>query len=427
MGGSASRLQPDYSKEYQLLSEIVDHLLTTEPGGTVRFKDEDYNFTSTEDCGRFHLTLGSELKKRLRVDLETLKDTIYFVPDAKLHKIKGADHTKTELCDLISKHFMEMLSTVQLIKVVLDTERGGRNSLASVLFDNVQLDTATNRLNIRFCDAGDRSNTGTTRQATNTNTPAATKYQTGQGYTTTGSSSLLSTSNISGSGEVDLSSVAGLAYFCDAYLSPEERNAFLLQFGNIISKTDFAETVEAVSCGDALMTVPEYAAIYKRLGIPMICSTKRFQQYQEIVKLQRLSYRVKARSAHLIVPGTCANVRSVSVPVTSKPSPEVKRLLELFTVMHDDYRKSLQKVTALLRELTEFDKAQGAHRLKQLNAKQLTSVKTRVKKAITEFYLLPLINFWLLLSYAKTLPNAAVRRPDDTTERSGVTTLQTVR
>lgn len=354
-----------FAKEFNSLNKITNDILTE----TNTFKNPSYNFIDEDVCQRYSIVLGSELKKHLRVDLEKLKDSIYFVPHDKnvVHMKNNVIKDKKGLCEVIATHYIKILYLLTSLKQVFDIENYGEYSLGSLIMKNIKISDGI--FTITYCGSPQYSYDNTDET-------------------------------------VDFEQLKGFGFFCNHLLDQEEKNIFLLQFRNILSQEDTSKTLEALACGDKMFTSAEYYEIYKRLGIPKVCNVDRYKSYQEVIRFQNLPTKMKVDSnAPIVSMDTCSDFQSVRISLVQQTS-EKKKLIELYNQTLGDYKASLKKVELAMFDIVAPERIgdKVTYVLKDVTHKQLEVIIKKVKKVCAEFYLKSLINYKMLLGLAKQIP-----------------------
>lgn len=279
-----------FSKEFSNLNKITNDILTE----TNTFKNPSYNFMNEDVCKNYSIVLGSELKKHLRVDLEKLKDSIYFVPHNKniVHMKNNVIKDKKGLCEVIAAHYIKILYLLTSLKQVFDIENNGDYSLGNLIMKNVKI--VDGIFSITYC--------GSTQYSSNVS------------------------ADQSDDETVDFEQLKGFGFFCHHLLDQEEKNIFLLQFRNILSQEDTSKTLEALACGDKMFTSTEYYDIYRRLGIPKVCNVDRYKNYQEVIRFQDISTKMPVgQQTPIVSMDTCSDYQSVRISLTP-PTSEKKEI-----------------------------------------------------------------------------------------------------
>ena len=319
------------------------------------------NYISQETCmSDYHILLGKELKTLSKLNVKTLKDHVFFVPDAIAAHSKSDMMTKKELCEKVSSHYASAIDAIKVIKRVYDTEGEGKDSFwATVRDNNVITDASGKKLvEIRFCD------------------------------------------KTSGKSKVDLAkAIPGMGEYV-GILKDTERNIFLnqvhvllLNFGNS-DISEMSSLQSMLSCGDELMTPAEYANLY--MSKSQLRSAADCRRYKELAHVSDKTLLVGAEASERL-PGkhskkdsTCVRVKSVQLSILDPK--ERTKIHRMYTLMCKRSAANLATVKDLLNDLVSGSPTSG-YEIKHMTDEKLTAIVLKIKKEILRYYIGILLDF----------------------------------
>ena len=137
-----------FGKELELLNNICYSIINKD---TNKFNKNEYNMFMNELNNNHLLILEKNLNKHLKVDLENLNSSLYFVPKQQPNVIdfvsdKGMFSKennfikKSEIASMIGNHYSSILNMVKTIANVYDIEGGGDYSIAGIVQRNIKLE-----------------------------------------------------------------------------------------------------------------------------------------------------------------------------------------------------------------------------------------------------------------------------------------------
>lgn len=353
-----------FKSELQSLNEIITGILNKE--GT-SFKNKSYDVSVKDVCESYNMVLQSSLKKRLKVDLKMLNDSIYLIP--KNDVVSGQNNyiNKSDLCHMISNHYNKILKLLLTIKYVYDLEHSGDDSLAGITLKNINF--SKNILEVRYCDIAQKM------------------------YSTTGTTDY-----------IDFSALSGFRFFCDELLtSSRERNMFLKNMRNLLARKPLKLMAQHMLCGDDLLSSQEYNVLLQNGNVRNIkCNQKLNDKYMSHITshVEDMNMYV-AKDNPLLHDTTCLDKRQLLIDCSVK-TKEVQTLLDLHRQMKQSYNKNISNISKLITLLVD-KQSNNEYSLKDITYQELNNIETKVKKIIASFYFQSLINFYTLLDYAKTL------------------------
>lgn len=375
-GDRASRLKNVFSKELARMTRTVNGILAADN----TFASQEYNFLSRDACAGYTVVLQSQLKRHLKVDVQALHDSLLMIP--KRSRIAAGDHVidKTELCGVISNHYVKILYLLSLIKLVYDLEHGGDVSMAGIVYRNVRV--IGDLMEINYCAIQQKE--------------YARK-----------------------DGKIDFSALQGLQFFIDKFLDPEEQHVFLHQMEMVLARRVDVDWLREVACKHSLMRPEDYAALYRpplqeaRLTCAPPKKTSASQQQSPRLAVDFAGapiFQVAAMNPVLSAEH-CMSRRKVVLQLGR--DKESKAVFASYKEMTDNYEANLREVEGLLSRLVQQQKAPGdgaedAFVLRDIDDEALDRIVTDTKRTVTRFYLQSLIDFQRLLHVAKSTKSITV-------------------
>jgi hypothetical protein len=344
MGNSAStqdNLISTFAKEIAVCDNMITSVM----------EDRRSVIDSKDRCmNDFNLLLKADLNRHLKLDIKSLKDTVYFVPNSQaLHSKTAAFVTKDDLCNEISTHYGRIVKMVGVMQSVYSTGTKGVHSfLDRVLSSVVEVDGQGCPRTIRIC-----------RELT---------------------------------GGTDLmDEVGGLRGFHDM-LSPTEKGIFSDHLNRLFSNpSDASNLRDAAVCGDVLFSHFDYRDVFPKetsKARALAASAPACQLYREKTHLfpTELAQRPASRVLPFAHSASCAKVRELKV--NTDKQKEAKRIL---SEMKRRMAVNLRKMKAVLSEIVQ--PAGQAYQLRHLTAVQLDAIETKAKKIVAAYYLSSLSSF----------------------------------
>ena len=147
-----------FGKELELLNNICYSIINKD---TNKFNKNEYNMFMNELNNNHLLILEKNLNKHLKVDLENLNSSLYFVPkqqpnvidfvsDKGMFSKENKFIKKSEIASMIGNHYSSILNMVKTIANVYDIEGGGDYSIAGIVQRNIKLEN--DLLVVNYCN-----------------------------------------------------------------------------------------------------------------------------------------------------------------------------------------------------------------------------------------------------------------------------------
>ena len=364
MGAGQSQLNKSmnnvFSKELLQLNTIINNVLSSDD----KFVNSNYNFLFEDVCNKYTIVWEKELNKHLKVNLENLSGAIFLVPkkDLLVSEEDETEITKQELCSKISKHYLKILYILSLIKHVYDLEGNGDNSLAGIISRNIHI--TSNTMELQFCSIPHKD------------------YDSQH------------------SDKIDFGNLQGLKLLTEHFLTPVEKYAFIEQLKNIFSRKPRHKLIDSI-CHDALVPLDKYNKIYsQKFKNTIVCDKKSSRIPRQ--KNVDLMFEVVADNP-ILHTRYCFSKKRLIIPI-DKSDSHVRHLLKLHDTMNTNYMNNVESVLAVLQMLVEKNK-NGEFSLKNISNEELQSIVKDVKRTVIIFYIQSIVDYHVLLDYAKSIPN----------------------
>jgi hypothetical protein len=375
-----------FEKDLQYLTTMVNAIIDDKNV----FKNSDYNFLSKDVCERHTLVLEDELNKHLKVSLQTVGTSLYLIPNNDSNNkqtIKGTKHTKREICEKISNHYMKILYILSLIKYVYDIEHHGDYSIAGIIFRNIKV--VDDIMAINYCSMPQKDYSQKTQ-----------------------------------SFKVDFSNLEGMSFLVDFVLSKQESKAFIDILRSILSRSPRG-IVRQQACAflknkrlrkDDIRKVEE---LYQsRFGSKLECplggmSSVSAQPGNSLVVKAEGENATKRPNLHIkiekdnpvFLKDFCYNVREIVI-MTDKPNN--KPIVDAFKKMQKNYQQNIKAIEELMNRLVM--KKGSVYELKDITKYELDDVVNEVKSCVKLFYIQSIMDYQRLLDIAKNIQTIEVNK-----------------
>jgi hypothetical protein len=365
MGNNTSTLHKDIFKvELANVNTIVTGLINEEGS----FKDPKYNMV--DKCKSFQMVLESQLKKHLKVELTSLNESIYLIPQIDNVNVKGNYLKKEALCSMISSHYSQILKILLTVKQVYDVEHNGDNSLAGITLRNIRLNG--NIFELHFCPM---------RQQDYKNAP--------------------------GHDKINFVGLSGFQYFCDNILTDVERTTLVKIMRNLLDRKSKESMAKHMYCGDKLLTAKQYRDILK---LNITCNPKFEKAFDSFVNTNTENFLLDIAPENPVLHiDACPEKQQLLIDTSAKTKGH-KMLLNMLKKMKNEYLANINNVLKIAMEVVSLEK--GQYVLKDIDSKSLVKITKLLKENISQFYIQSIINFHNLLDFAKTLNPTIVNWKD---------------
>lgn len=359
-----------FTDELTELDEIVNKIVSPDD----KFTNPHYNFLFEDVCNKYTILWEKELNKHLKVDLEGLSGSIYLIP--KKDTVSSEDDkvilSKQDLCKSISKHYVKILYILSLVKAVYDLEGGGDDSLAGIMKRNIHI--SNDIMQINYCSVPHRD------------------------YAAKNSS------------QINFSNLEGLQMFVEHFLTAGERDSFLTQMKAIFARRTGKKLDDAL-CNDPLVPVEVYKKAYAHKLPKGLTCDKQMTPLMKKPKSVDLLFEVVENNP-ILHSHYCGSQKKVLISLKSK-TKDNEKVMELYNAMHKNYKDNIAKVMSIMQMLVSKhrgDDGTDAYKLKDLSNDDLAEIIKKVKQTIILFYVQSIIDFQVLLDFAKTISSIRVEK-----------------
>lgn len=352
MGGSSSTLKPSknvFDKDLSKIETLINTIITKND----EFVDSNYNFLNNDTCNKYTMVMESKLSKYLKIHLHDLASNIYFVPKKNEQiVVKNETVTKSDLCNIITSHYLRTLKILSIVREIYDIENGGDLSIAGIMYRN--LDHVEGMFQVSYCGMNQEP--------------------------------------LNGGDRVDFSKLKGLKRFTEDILNEEEARTFLLHLKQLFGNMNKRKISEYV-CKDTLVSLDTYKKIYADIPIQFDCRKNQSGGGSGKENNNHLMFFV-GKDKPIISYDICYDKQKIMIPYT----PKIK---ELFQKFKKDYNTNLDNIIIIIHKLIYFCKKTGQYKLKDLTHDQLTSIEIELKKVVIIFYIQSLVNYYRIFNYIK--------------------------
>jgi hypothetical protein len=345
-----------FGKELAGIDAIINNVL----GPNGKYKNPNYNRNMCED---FSIVLESQLNKHLKVELQDLKDAIYFVPKKDNVHVKGDFIKKDQLCALIADHYERVLKLLVLVQSVYDIENNGNQSIAGICFSNVKVEN--NNMFVSFCGQDQKDYKA---------------GMNGQDYK-----------------DIDFSQLKGLKMLCSGYLEKREKNILLRTMKNMLGNRNMPILMDTLSCGDGLFTGKEYAEMLSLKSTT--CAKDKGDKYSKSADINEHELMIQVMRDNAIISPEMCPTGSAHTRFVDMSNVKSREAVRLYHKMHSDYKRGLAKIKYVLEMVVFKDGANWS--LKHIDSKTLEKIESDAKRLIIAFYIQSIANFQHLVDQVR--------------------------
>ena len=360
MGASSSSLKR--------LNDLVNELITSDNV----FRNPTYNFLDKKACDTYTMVLESDLKKHLKVELQTIKDTIYLVPKKDMVTINATVKKKEELCEMISSHYKRIIKLLSLIKYVYDSEQNGEFSIAGILLRNIVM--SGKNMNVSFCDVAQRQVNKKT---------------------------------------VDFKGLAGLEYFCEHVLTPVQKKILISNMKNLLNLSDgdqknkkMRSLVAHMYCGDDLLSEKDYKQVMNDAAGKCNPKTKtKFNEWANEKVEEDYEFMISKMNS-IFHYNTCHQQNGYLIDTTLN-NKNVKRLVASYKLMNKEYVDNINVV--LQNVMKMVSKKDGRFELNEISYSELNEIENNVIRTVAKFFMQFIVRYHHLLELARNCPHVIIK------------------
>jgi len=364
-----------FGKELELLNNICYSIINKD---TNKFNKNEYNMFMNELNNNHILILEKNLNKHLKVDLENLNSSLYFVPKKQPNVIdfvsdKGMFSKennfikKSEIASMIGNHYSSILNMVKTIANVYDIEGGGDYSIAGIVQRNIKLENdllVVNYCNMPQFDYKDNKKVD----------------------------------------KVNFSNLKGIKLLTDM-MTMDEANAFTKHLGLILSENSPTSKLEDSICKmNTQYKTNDFSKLYKtKKGISLDCSTKKhFSNSSELDFFLSVS-----KNNPILAANKCLDRKKVIINMKDKNiSKQSKQLYKLYDTFQSNYKTNINNVFTNLYDVIDIKN----FIIKDISNSDLQNSMINLKQHLIKFYMNSLMDYKNLLNYAKKIGSVNINK-----------------
>lgn len=331
-----------FNKELSIITKIINNILSKDG----KFINDDYNFLSKTVCENYKLIFESELKKQMKINIDSLGDSLYVLPN----KDNIIIEKKKEVCQLISSHYIKILYIISMIKYVYSIENDGDLSIAGIIFRNVKIQD--NIMEINYCDSPHKN------------------------Y-----------SSKNNNYKLDFTNLEGFSFFVNYFLTKNEAIDFVKVLKTILKTHDENKIAKTICNYDE----KKYKHLYeKKFNKKLIC--KDIKKKDKSTDFNIMFFVGKDNP--ILSKMYCYGNSKLLFKMNNK-------IKNLYDTMKNNYEKNLKNIESILNRLV-YSK-NNKYFLKDIDKVTLDSIEKDIKNVIAEFYLTSIVDYQILLKEAKCI------------------------
>ena len=364
-----------FGKELELLNNICYSIINKD---TNKFNKNEYNMFMNELNNNHLLILEKNLNKHLKVDLENLNSSLYFVPKQQPNVIdfvsdKGMFSKennfikKSEIASMIGNHYSSILNMVKTIANVYDIEGGGDYSIAGIVQRNIKLENdllVVNYCNMPQFDYKDNKKVD----------------------------------------KVNFSNLKGIKLLT-GMMTKDEGNAFTKHLGLILSENSPTSKLEDSICKmNTQYKTNDFSKLYKtKKGISLDCSTKKhFSNSSELDFFLSVS-----KNNPILAANKCLDKKKVIINMKDKNiSKQSKQLYKLYDTFQTNYKTNINNVFTNLYDVIDIKN----FIIKDISNSDLQNSMINLKQHLIKFYMNSLMDYKNLLNHAKKIGSVNINK-----------------
>ena len=364
-----------FGKELELLNNICYSIINKD---TNKFNKNEYNMFMNELNNNHLLILEKNLNKHLKVDLENLNSSLYFVPkqqpnvidfvsDKGMFSKENKFIKKSEIASMIGNHYSSILNMVKTIANVYDIEGGGDYSIAGIVQRNIKLENdllVVNYCNMPQFDYKDNKKVD----------------------------------------KVNFSNLKGIKLLT-GMMTKDEANAFTKHLGLILSENSPTSKLEDSICKmNTQYKTNDFSKLYKtKKGISLDCSTKKhFSNSSELDFFLSVS-----KNNPILAANKCLDKKKVIINMKDKNiSKQSKQLYKLYDTFQSNYKKNINNVFTNLYDVIDIKN----FIIKDISNLDLQNSMINLKQHLIKFYMNSLMDYKNLLNHAKKIGSVNINK-----------------
>jgi hypothetical protein len=375
---SHENLKGIFGKELKELNDLCFKIISKEDSS--KFTKNKYNIFINELYDNHVLVLEKELNKHLKVDLEQLNSSIYFLPK-KQENVINVDQSKgffsntqnkfikkSELTKMISQHYLTVLNMVKMITQVYDLESGGDYSIAGILKRNITMENGL--LVINYCNM------------------AQFDYDQGKRVE-----------------KVNFGNLKGVKLLTKLMTNDESR-AFTKHLNALLSDNTSQSKLEKTICENNLLyNTKDFSELFKKSkGINIDCSKHQFYSNTSEHDL----FLSVSKNNPIFAANKCLDKKKVIINLHDKNiSKQNKKLYNLYDTFTNNYKNNIQNVFSNLYDVIDI---KNGFIIKDVSNNELQSTLNKLKIHIMKFYINSIVDYKNLLDQAKKIGSVNVNK-----------------
>jgi hypothetical protein len=357
MGAKISMpLHSVFKQELGGINQLVNNILTENN----IFRNPNYNFLSQNVCAKHTIILEEELKRHLKVNLQSLGTGLYLVPtnDTTIAS-NGKRISKRDICAKISNHYMRILYLLTVIKYVYDLEHHGDYSIAGIIFRNIKI--VDGIMSISHCTMPQKDYSQSSKDK-----------------------------------KIDFATLEGMSFFVNYVMEKEEAKVFLDVLRTILSRSPRGEVRKTVCKmmaqkkmnATSLQQIEQ--AFKSKHGVDLQCAyvTSSNSTSPSSTRLPNLYMRVEKNNP-IFMKDYCYNVNEVIIRLDKSQNKPVHNA---FKTMQQNYKNNVANIERLMDKIV-VNLGNGRYELRDVGKPQLDVVVEDVKTTIKLFYLQSIMDF----------------------------------
>ena len=379
-GNSTSNVQLKgvFGKELQELNELCYKIISKEDSS--KFTKNKYNMFINGLYDNHVLVLEKDLNKHLKVDLEKLNSSLYFLPKQQqdvidLEQSKGFFSKaqskfikKSDLTSMISQHYTTVLNMVKMITQVYDIESGGDYSIAGIVKRNISMENGL--LVVNYCNM------------------AQFDYKDNK--------------------KVDKVNFANLkgAKLLTSLMSKDEARAFTKHLNALLSeKTSHAKLEKSICENNLLYDTKEFSELFKnRTGQPIDCTKHKYYSDTDNYDL----FLTVSKDNPILSANKCLDKKKVIINLSDKNlSKQSKKLHQLYDTFTDNYKHNIKNVFSNLHDVIDM---KNGFMIKDVSNNELQDTLKKLKVHVMKFYINSIVDYKNLLDQAKKIGSVNVNK-----------------
>lgn len=235
---------------------------------------------------------------------------------------------------------------------------------------------------------------------------------------------------------VDLAELKGFSLLFEKFLNDIERAVVMNNFRQILSSRDTTFSfynkrnhdnaqhlnanamktirkrnrqafIDAVMCGDALLSQEEYVQIFtsdaRSRSCNKVAAFNRENEIQQEKLKGTISTRVQIDPYNPIFAPYCTDKKMIVIDMNQIKKEDATKLKTMFDELQNDYKLNMEFLHGIMKNVIVYDKNKKLYTLVDLTSIQVEELKDKVKKIIVQFYFKSLINYQNLLDFALSL------------------------